>query len=168
VSGDGSVAGEGIVEWSAVDTCEVTFVDGVLSELGLENGGEVFGAGGEDEAGGVGIESMCKAKCFWMVSLVEEILESVEEVATAGVHGERGGFVDDDEGLVFVEDLDVGMDVGFAGVGKEVEEGLAGADGLVEVRGFSILGKEISVEAFVMPLRLGDGVDDEGEGLEEG
>ena len=55
---DGGVAVEGVCFWVAVDAGEVGFFDLAAGELGLQDAGEVLGLGEDDEAGGVGIETM--------------------------------------------------------------------------------------------------------------
>lgn len=68
-------------------------------------------ASDEDQAGGVRVEAMGRAGLLRIVNLLEYVLERVAIETSAGMHGERGGFVEDDDGFVFVKDLDVGVDV---------------------------------------------------------
>lgn len=56
---------------------------------------------------------MCGAEFPGVECQEEDVMECVPVEATRGVHGQRGWFVHRDEGVVFVEDCDIGVDAGF-------------------------------------------------------
>ena len=65
---------------------------------------------------------------FGMVNLIQNVLERVAIETAARMHGERRGFVEDDDPFVFVEDFDPGVDVRFDGRGKFLEVPFARMD----------------------------------------
>ena len=131
VVADGGVAREGVGGRMALDADEVAFLNLALRELGLEAAGEMAGAGDEDESGGIGVQAVRGVRFLRVIDGVEDVLEGVAIKPAAGVHGQGRGFVQDDEGLVFMQDFHRAVDLGFDDAGKDVAVALADADDLV-------------------------------------
>jgi hypothetical protein len=125
---DGSLALEGVRGWVTLDASEVAFFDFSPAELRLEDAGEVLGLGEDNEAGGVGVQAMGGARFEGVKGLLQDVVEGVPIEAPARMHGQRGGFVQHDEGLVFVDEVDLAIDVGLAGGGVAVQDTLASVE----------------------------------------
>ena len=125
LGGDRGVEAEGIVRRVATDAGEVYFFHGTLEELFLEESGEVAGAADDGDSGGIGVYAMRGPGPLRMKGNAEKVLQGIAVVASAGVKGERGGFVEHDERFVHMKEPDAGVDVRFAGGRKQVEQLLA-------------------------------------------
>lgn len=109
----GQVDGAGVLGHRACDDGVVELVNGA----GLELDGEVsMGGGGEGEdheAGGIAVESMHGRDVG--EGLSKSRGEAVSLVGAASGHGEEaGGFIDDEDGLIVMEDERIGDLVGHA------------------------------------------------------
>lgn len=110
-----------------MDTGEVGFLDLALGELGLQKLCEMAGARPEDETGGVGVQAVSGPGPCGCVGGEEKMLERVFVEASAWVHGERGGFVDGDQGFIFPEDVDFWIYRRLDGAGQAQRVALATA-----------------------------------------
>ena len=132
--GKGAGAVGGVGEWGDGD---VGFVGEAMGEEGLVGAAGVFVEGEEEDAGGEPVESVgggdggCGGGVAGGGELAAELDEGgVGDVAPAGDGGEEVWFVDDEEGVVPVEDGHVEGDGGFGcGEGAVGPEGEAAAGG---------------------------------------
>ena len=58
----------------------------------------------QHKATGVCIQSVHRMRFAGMVDLREPVLKRVAVESPAGMHGQRGGFIEDDQGIVFVRE----------------------------------------------------------------
>ena len=127
VLGDVDLAGEGVFEQQvfefsfgfsgdAVDDGVVAAGDGVLEELFLEGAEGVPGSGEDEEAGGVTVEAVDEVDLVFGVLFLEIFGEEFCDVRAffLGVGGgeEAGGFVDDEDVGIEVEDLEAVLEGG--------------------------------------------------------
>jgi hypothetical protein len=159
------VAGDGQLDAAAV------FVEESLSEgdVGLADGAFLKGFGelrvseivfgDEENAGGFLVEAMDDAGAERILGLRERLAaaeESVDEGALgnscAGVNGHASGFVDSDEVIVFVEDIEGdGLRLGFEGrTGQGVDlDRIAGADFVGVLGGLAVEEDEVLFDEFL-------------------
>ena len=119
LAGGAGLMGEGGIEASggidgAVDEGGIVFLNGEAAKLGAEGGIGGGGFCGEDEAGGVGVEAVQEGGKETVIADVgqrgeardEGVGEGVGFGGAEGMGGLPGGFVEGEEGVVFVENVE--------------------------------------------------------------
>ncbi len=116
VAADGGVDELFVFDDDASNERRVTLFDGAVEEL---KGDGVDGAGGfgdDKEAGGIAVEAVGQADGFGVRGVVEKaVQEGAGAVADGGVDGHAGRLMDDQEVIVFEEDVER---YGFGGGGE--------------------------------------------------
>ncbi len=142
VDAEGSVDEVGVEVGFTVDEGEVGFADGASFELAGDAPMGFIGFGDEDEAGGVAIEAVDDAGAPGVgaggeggVGILGVVDEGVDEgagpVSAGGVNDEVGLFIDGEEGVIFVDDVEGNIfgEEGFGdGDGEGDVDGVAGAE----------------------------------------
>ena len=163
VFGGGNGPGHGVFEeeifeacfrffGNAVDDGVIAARDGVIKKLFFEGGDSIDISGEDEEAGGVFVESMDEVHLGLLIRALGEIGEDFQGGGAlfffVGGGQEAGGFVDDEDVGVLIEDAEAFIeDVGFHGDGGGVDDFdfVFGFDDLFE--GFG--GHAVEVDAFV-------------------
>ena len=81
-------------------------------ELRLQFAGKSRHPAEHHHAGGVGIQAMRGPGLLRGVHLAQDVAERIAMEPPAGVHGQRGRFVQHDDGIVFVQDRNVAIHSG--------------------------------------------------------
>ena len=123
---DQCIAEKNVLGRMALHSSEIHFLDAAFDELLLQERGEVPGARADDEAGCVGIESVCKLGPLRRIHLTEDVLQRVAIEASARMYGQWRGFVQHEQRLVFVQNVDVGAHIRLGGAGNNLDASLTG------------------------------------------
>lgn len=187
VAGDGALDAAGLILHGALDQRQVNFFDFAGGELRGEIPVRGVVLGDQEDAAGEAVEAVDNAGAQIAAELgegVEAMEEGVDERAgvnaSSGVDDHAGGFIDGDDGGIFVEDMQGnifgrgferreigGFDVdGVAGAeslrgtgGGMVDEGAAGLDPLLNA-GAAVFGK-LGVEPLIETAAGASGVNGE-------
>ena len=114
-----------------MDPCEVPLFDFVCStpfELSLKLLCKMASSRKQDQARCVGIKSVGRSWILRTIDLAENELQRVPAESATRMHGQWCGFVDHNDGFVFVNDPDVDIHFGFNRAGDQMHESFSGTN----------------------------------------
>ena len=132
---DGSGGYKKVFGGMPVNKSSVKFLHLPTNELRLQQRGHMAGLRQQHKTAGIRIQSMHRMRFARMIDLREPVLERVAVESSAGMHRQRGGFVEHDQGIVFVEEGHVRADGGLDKFWEKLMKPFPGPHPLIGTRG---------------------------------
>lgn len=127
VPGDRISTPETVLGWQANAARKIGFTNRAGLELSPQVGRDLCRPGKQDQAGRVGVQAMNDSKILRRIDAAEQGGQRVSIESTARMDRQRRRLVDDDQSIVFPENLNGRIDSGFYHIGKQVLKLLSAA-----------------------------------------